>query len=320
MNDLSDSLKSFITTRRSRRRFLTQTGLAGLGALTLSQLSGFNSVAEAAQGQNLDITDVNILNFALNLEYLEAEFYLRAAFGRGLNQEDRVGFGAVGQVIGGRQVAFASDVIRQYAFEIAEDEEAHVRFIRSALGSFAVSAPTIDIGPAFTAAAVAAGIIPQGQIFDAYANEVNFLLAAFIFEDVGVTAYKGAARFIVDKDILEAAAGLLAAEAYHASEIRTVLYARNAQDPSLMIGANVQKISDLRDSVDGPDDLDQGIIGPGVAGSVSRANILPADANGLVFSRNMDQVLRIVYLGGASQGGFFPNGVNTFRTRRRLGL
>ncbi|MCA1590561.1 MAG: ferritin-like domain-containing protein [Acidobacteria bacterium] len=327
MADQFESLRDFIKNRRSRRKFLTQSGLLGLGALSLTQLHGFASVGKSAQGANQGITDVNILNFALNLEYLEAEFYLIAAFGRRLSPADVTGIGPLGPVIGGRQVAFESDIIRQYAEEIAEDEEAHVRFIRAALGSAAVARPTIDIGPAFTAAAVAAGIIPPGGTFDPYANDVNFLLAAFIFEDVGVTAYKGAARFIVDKDILEAAAGLLAVEAYHAGEIRTVLYGRNAVDPGLMIAANVQKISDLRDSVDGPDDRDQGIIrSRGSFGAIpigggpftfnptfsarGRANIVPADENGLAYSRTIRQVLNIVYLGGDTSGGFFPNGVN----------
>lgn len=305
---ISDSVNEFIKTRASRRRFLTQTGIAGLGALSLSQLSGFTSVAEAAQGENPTITDVDILNFALNLEYLEAEYYLRAAFGRGLSASDITGLGPPSSVvIGGRQVAFQSEVIRQYAFEIAEDEEAHVKFLRTALGSNKVARPTIDIETSFTNAAIAAGIIMPGQRFDPYANDVNFLLGAFVFEDVGVTAYKGAARFIVDKDILEAAAGLLAVEAYHASEIRTVLYGRNQMNPELMIANTVQRISDLRDSVDGPTDLDQGIVGPG-----NRANIVPTDANGLAFSRNISQVLSIVYLGGTGGGGFFPHGISPY--------
>ena len=65
-----------------------------------------------------------------------------------------------------------------------------------------------------------------------------------------------------------------------------------------------RRISNLRDSVDGATDLDQGI------GNVERSNIVPTDANGLAFSRNTTQVLRIVYLGGTTSGGFFPRGLN----------
>jgi len=119
-----------------------------------------------------------------------------------------------------------------------------------------------------------------------------------------VTAYKGAARFIENKDILEAAAGLLAVEAYHASEVRTVLFGRGQDTPSLLDTA--QKISDLRDAADGADDLDQGLVGAN-----GRANIVPTDSNALAFSRSTSQVLSIVYLGGrAGAFGFFPQRLN----------
>ena len=59
--------------------------------------------------------DVDILNFALNLEYLEAEFYLRAAFGTGLTSGQTSGQGSRGDVTGGRKVSFKSAAIREYA-------------------------------------------------------------------------------------------------------------------------------------------------------------------------------------------------------------
>jgi hypothetical protein len=206
--------------------------------------------------------------------------------------------GTLGQVIGGRQVPFKTKAFRRYAEEIAADEGAHVRFLRSVLGAGPVARPTIDLDKAFTTTAVATGLLKPGQKFDAFANERNFLLAAFLFEDVGVTAYKGAAPLISDRGVLEAAAGILAVEAYHAGEIRTLL-------AGMGLFKWVQAISDARDSLDGPEDKDQGI------GDGSTANIVPTDANGLAFSRSPSEVLGIVYLGGEASGfGFFPNRLN----------
>jgi len=346
-SNTSEGQMQALALLRSRRRFMAQASFAAVGAGVL----GATKLARPVSAQT--VTDADILNFALNLEYLEAEFYLRAVYGTGLTAADTSGSGTAGGVItkaASTVVPFASEAVRQYAIEIAQDELAHVRFLRAALTSFGftpVARPTIDLRDSFTNAAVAAGIIsgsgtgtgtgmtcPAGQpssprpapffvptqdcqgwvpndhplafgagssgappTFDPFADELSFLLGAFIFEDVGVTAYKGAARLVANKDILEAAAGLLAVEAYHAGTVRTVLFSRGAFDPT-------QKISDLRDAVDGPSDRDQGLVLGGMA------NIVPTDANGLAFSRNAGQVLKIAYLGGDAAGGFFPGGVN----------
>ncbi|MFY0407744.1 ferritin-like domain-containing protein, partial [Solicola sp. PLA-1-18] len=258
-------------------------------------------------------SDGAVLNFALNLEYLEAEFYSHAVFGHGLDSRLTTGKGDRGGVVGGSKVPWKSKAIKRYAAEIARDEIDHVRFLRKALGGAKVARPKIDLKSSFTNAAIAAGLIKKGQKFNPFADEDSFLLGAFIFEDVGVTAYKGAAPLITNKTYLEAAAGILAVEAYHAGIVRSALYNKGLYKAA-------RKISDARDSLDGKSDLDQGIysrVRPAAgrgdeSGGGARANLVPTDANGIAFSRTPGQVLNIVYLNPDSvrRGGFYPRGVN----------
>jgi hypothetical protein len=280
--------------QRSRLAFMSK--LMG-GALLVA--AGGALLPKIARGQA--VTDVDILNFALNLEYLEAEYYTYATTGNGI-ESFGIGVGGSGTagtvtVKANPQVPFTTSAIQQLASEIASDERAHVAFLRSALGSAAVARPAINLLDSFNAAATAAGI--AGGAFDPFANETNFLLGAFVFEDVGVTAYQGAAALVANPDYLEAAASILAVEAYHAGAVRTRVYAAGATAQGI-----AQQLSDLRDSADGSGDKDQGVL------LGSSANIVPADSNAIVYGRTTSEVLRIVYLGGTSNGGFFPAGLN----------
>lgn len=295
-----------LVMRMQRRRLFKQAALGAIATATLAGSGGlFSNPARAASDSYTTppLTDVNILNFALNLEYLEAEFYQLAAYGVGLGEADSSGVGTVGPVWGGSKVPFTSPTIQQYAHEIATDELHHVRFLRAALGKNAVARPTIDLLDSFTTAARAAGIIGPTELFNPFLNENSFLLASFIFEDVGVTAYHGAIPYIENKDYLAAASGILAVEAYHSGAIRTLLIGLGLSGPA-------NKISALRAAasaaIGGPSaGDDQGITLNGVT------RLVPSDANSIVFARTPQEVLNIVYLGGPSgYYGFFPKMLN----------
>lgn len=276
-------------------------GIAGAAALAATGLATTSQSAHATN-QGAGPPDADIFNFALNLEYLEASFYLYAATGQGLSAGLMTGTGTQGAVSPGALVPFKSSAIQQYAQRIAVDEQAHVNFIRTVLASGAVAIPTIDVGigpnSAFSTLAVAAGLITKGQIFNPYADDISFLLGASIFEDVGVTAYAGAAALIGTPAYVTAAACILAVEAYHAGAIRTLL-------ADIGAGVAFDAISALRATLSqAPDDV--GILIPG-----NNYNFVPTDVNSLVFRRTPTQVLNVVYGNtSATPGLFFPNGLN----------
>ena len=306
-------LDDVISSRRKMIMMLGGTALAGA------------FLADAPKANAAALTDTDILNFALNLEYLEAEYYTLAYSGALINTFNvgvgpGTAFSGGGSVItkpGGPaacKVPFTTSNFAAYAYEIAMEERKHVLFLRSALGSSAVAQPNIDLYNSFNAAAAAAGIGPS---FDPFASEVNFLLGSYIFEDVGVTAYHGAAGLITDKSILGAGVGIHAVEAYHAGLIRTTLWALDQADTSLGIAATATKISTLRSTLDGTGNDDIGLTTTmdslnGTSASYQASTIVNANqTNSLGFSRTTAQVLAIVYANAAgAPGGFFPNGLN----------
>jgi hypothetical protein len=306
---------TMMTTRTSNmrldtsqpRRFDRRRAVGGLAALAAGPLllAGRARAATvagqatpvAATPAAVELTDEAIMTFVLNLEYLEAEYYLRGTTGQGLSAAD-VGANP-GPVTGGHQVPFATDAYRQFAAELAADELAHVRFYRQQLGSQAIPRPTIDLTDGFAAVGQAAGF---GANYDPFATELDFLLGGMLFEDVGVTGYKGATPLIKDKTLQEDIAGVLAVEAYHMGMARPTLYLAG---PTARQAANA--ITVARGKLNGKPAIEQGIEVNG------HANFVPADERGIAFSRTPQQVLQIVYLTpqtGVSKGGFFPKGVN----------
>jgi ferritin-like protein len=294
----------------SRRAMMTMGG-AALAGLFLTGVAK----AQAA------LTDNDILNFALNLEYLEAQFYNLAAFGVTIDKLPTpipvaVNGGTAGTVTlkpGFAKVPFSNSTISDYAQETAIEEGKHVTFLQGALGTAAVSMPNIDLYNSFNALAMAAGI---GSAFDPFDKDADFLIGAYIFEDVGVTAYHGAAAAITSGTVLGAAAGILAVEAYHAGLIRTSINQLDAGSGTL--NGLTQKISAARSKLANPsgtpvDDIGLTTVNVGLNGSANlpATTFVDADANSVAFARTPPQIIQIV-TGGSStnKGVFFPDGLN----------
>lgn len=180
----------------TRRTAITR-GAAATTALaaTMRMLSvpvALSALARNAYAQSrLPAVVIGVLNFALVLEYLEAEFYNR-------------GVAASGLIPAADRAIFTT---------IQGHENAHVQFLQNTLGASARPKPTFD----FTAGNGSG----TGPYADVFTNYDTFKAVAQAFEDTGVRAYKGQAPALMPyKDVLTAALTIHAVEARHAAEVR----------------------------------------------------------------------------------------------------
>ncbi len=179
MNELPPSI-DIPEAGQTRAGFLRKAGLGSAALVAGGALLATPGTAVA--GHSDAIPDVDILNFALTLEYLESAFYTMA----------------------NKEVKDLSGQAKTIAQTLDKDEKAHVDALTKTikdLGGTPVKAPGVDFGPAF-------------------ANQKSFLKLAQTFEDTGVSAYNGAGPSIKDKAILGTAGSIVQIEARHAAAIR----------------------------------------------------------------------------------------------------
>ncbi len=161
-------------------------------------MGGMPSLAAAAPSAKQDIA---ILNFALTLEFLEAAFYNRAI----------------------KNGAIAAPAALSLAKTIAKHENAHVSFLKKAVGSKAVKSPKFDFR-------------------DTVTDEGKFLATAFVLENTGVSAYLGQAGRIKNPAFLGAAATILTIEARHAGAIAQLTGKTVSPDGSFDRGKSMSAI------------------------------------------------------------------------------
>lgn len=264
-------IQDALSASSNRRGLLKKLAVAG-AALGATQLPLSAQAPSAA----------DVVQFALNLEYLEAEFYSVATSGKTLSQRgvDISGTGNSGPTTTSYgQVSFGNNLVLTSgtANGISTDEINHVVTLRGALSTNGV---TPVAKPAINLDALAA----NGASLQ---NQQTFLVLARAFEDIGVSAYNGGATLLAGSPYLMAAARILAVEGQHVGNIRL----------------EVARLGIATSPLDGAD-----VIPPPSGTNFFSTNT----SNGLSAYRTPGQVLYLAYgfMANVTSGGFFPNGVN----------
>ncbi|KAA8534400.1 hypothetical protein F0562_031917 [Nyssa sinensis] len=260
-------------------------------------------------------SDVDLLEFPLNLEYLEAEFFLHASLGHGLDRfAPNLTMGGPPPV--GATKAKLDPLTRDIIIQFALQEVGHLRAIKNTVTGF--PRPLLNLSAAaFAKVMDNAFERPLEPPFNPYANGLNFLIASYVVPYVGLTGYVGANPKLQSATSRRLVAGLLAVESGQDAIIRGLLYER-AMEKVEPYGINVaeftDRISELRNALGHSGWKDEGLIVPvfrGAEGKI-RGNVLAGNKNSLGYGRTPKEILRIIYGGGDERnpGGFFPKGAD----------
>ncbi|KAK7332660.1 hypothetical protein VNO80_29415 [Phaseolus coccineus] len=260
-------------------------------------------------------SDVDLLEFPLNLEYLEAEFFLYGALGYGLDKVAPDLAEGGDPPIGAKSAKLDrlfKDVILQFGLQ----EVGHLRAIKSTVKGF--PRPQLDLSSSSFAKimdqAIGRNLTPP---FDPYANSINYLLASYVIPYVGLTGYVGANPMLQNATSRKLVAGLLGVESGQDAVIRAFLYEQKTQKVNpygLSVGDFTDRISTLRNNLGNEGVKDEGLVVAREDGAESavNGNILAGDKDSLAYSRTPEEILRIIYGTGDEHapGGFYPKGAS----------
>ncbi|KAM4127086.1 hypothetical protein ACJW30_02G064400 [Castanea mollissima] len=265
-----------------------------------SELDSHTSIAKA---------DVDLLEFPLNLEFFEAEFFLYGALGYGLDKVAPQLTQGGPTPVGAKKAnldPFTRDVIEQFAYQ----EVGHLRAIQKVVKGF--PRPLLDLSKESFANVVDAAVGKKlSPPFDPYYSGVHYLLASYLIPYVGLTGYL--------------VAGLLGVESGQDAVIRAYLYehAHEIVEPyGISVAQFSNYFSDLRNKLGHEGVKDEGLwvrISEGAEGKI-KGNVLAGDADSVAYDRTAEEILRVVYGSGDEHkpGGFYPKGGNGNIARSHL--
>ncbi|XP_010468925.1 PREDICTED: desiccation-related protein PCC13-62-like [Camelina sativa] len=265
---------------------------------------------------NISASDVDQVHFAMNLEFTEAEFFLKGSTGKGLDVFNAT-LAQGGPPPEGAKKANLDPITNRIIEEFGYQEIGHLRAIADMAGG--IPRPLLNLSrenfAEFMDRAVGRRSNPR---FDPYANSINYLLASYYIPYVGLTGYVGTIPYLLYFNIKRLVAGLLGVESGQDGVIRTLLYERQYETVEEYGGVTVaeltNEISILRNELGMCGIKDEGLCVPLWLGAENRttSNILSADAYSISYDRTPQEILRVMYGTGDEHrpGGFWPCGAN----------
>ncbi|PHU18311.1 Desiccation-related protein PCC13-62 [Capsicum chinense] len=263
--------------------------------------------------RNVPKSDVDLIEFPLNLEFMEAEFFLWGSLGYGLDKfAPELADG--GPVPISARIAKLSPLMRDVIAQFGFQEVGHVRAIKDTVAGF--PRPLLNLSRELFATVMNDAFgHPLEPPFDPYANDINYLLASYVIPYVGLTGYVGANPKLHSPTAKRLVAGLLGVESGQDAVLRALLYERgreNVKPYGITVTEFTNRISALRNKLGRHGIKDEGLRVQrefGAEGSI-RGNILAGDKYSLAYDRTPEEILRIVYGSGqeSKPGGFYPNG------------
>ncbi|EEF30511.1 conserved hypothetical protein [Ricinus communis] len=285
------------------------------GLVYLVVLASTTLVGSAYSCGPIEADDKDRLQFALNLEYSEAEFFCYGSRGHGLDSiEPALANGGPPPI--GAQKANLDPVTCQIVEEFCYQEVGHIRAIITTVGGF--PRPLYDLSAENFARVIDEALdCKLDPPFNPYLNTINYVLASYVLPYVGLVGYVGTIPELANYTTKRLAASLLGVEAGQDAVIRTLLYEKSHEkvEPyNMTVAEFTSKISWLRNELAMCGIKDEGIIVPKELGAEKRteSNVLSADKNSLSYARTPPEILRIVYGTGkeSEPGGFLPEGGN----------
>ncbi|KAJ6423604.1 hypothetical protein OIU84_024554 [Salix udensis] len=221
------------------------------------------NVSGSAYCGPVEATDKDLVQFPLNLEFLEAEFFLSGALGHGLDAIEP-DFAGGGPPPIGAQKANLDPVTRKIIEEFGYQEVGHLRAIITAVGG--IPRPLYDLSPeAFAQLFDKAVGYKLNPPFNPYSNTVNYLLASYAIPYVGLVGYVGTIPYLTTYSSRALVASLLGVESGQDAVIRTLLYEKaheKVMPYNITVAEFTNAISFLRNKLAMCGVRDEGLIVP----------------------------------------------------------